>query len=470
MNFFSKGGVNTTVRHGGIYVKAVIPRGAAELDGRIQKGDRVVAVNGNSLGGATHHQAVEALRETGQTVHLLLEKGHPPTDSVQAPHTPQCSRPAAAGDQDQSKNKEPPLEVKESPEYSFITRDNVFDVRLLKNTSGLGFSFSREESIPEESPGSSMVRVKKLFPGQPAAESGRINVGDVIMRVNRTPLKGLSQHEVISALRGTGQEVTLLLCRPEYGVLPEMDASALVSQTPMPSPRKQPVTQVESSLSLAGQSLSESQGSKSQVLMEDALERMLLKSRPTQQLHNLGLGHDSTGQLDDTVNSAFYSPNLSLTSSDHSKRFAPSPVAADLESSILHMVSSPTAPSPDPLPPPLPLPLNLTLPGNGQDMEDFVPEVELRVSLVKSEKGSLGFTLTKGNDHGCYIHDIVQDPAKGDGTLRPGDRMITVNNTDVSNMGHTEVVNLFWARGARARGGDFGGPNPKSFIEVIYSP
>lgn len=91
--------------------------------------------------------------------------------------------------------------------------------------------------------------------------------------------------------------------------------------------------------------------------------------------------------------------------------------------------------------------------GNGQDTEDFVPvrseervnvnvshprvislikirlccqEVELKVSLVKSEKGSLGFTLTKGNDHGCYIHDIVQDPAKGDGTLRPGDRMIMV--------------------------------------------
>lgn len=34
--------------------------------------------------------------------------------------------------------------------------------------------------------------------------------------------------EVISALRGTGQEVTLLLCRPQHGVLPDMD-STLVS-------------------------------------------------------------------------------------------------------------------------------------------------------------------------------------------------------------------------------------------------
>lgn len=34
----SQGGSNTTVKHGGIYVKAIIPKGAAELDGRIKKG------------------------------------------------------------------------------------------------------------------------------------------------------------------------------------------------------------------------------------------------------------------------------------------------------------------------------------------------------------------------------------------------------------------------------------------------
>ncbi|XP_030291988.1 tyrosine-protein phosphatase non-receptor type 13 isoform X2 [Sparus aurata] len=466
------GGVNTTVRHGGIYVKAIIPKGAAELDGRIQKGDRVMAVNGKSLEGATHQQAVEALRDTGQTVHLLLQKGHLPTDSVHAPLTPQCTPPSADSDQDQSKNKEQPLEVKEKPEYSFVTPDNVFEVCLLKNTSGLGFSFSREESIPDEPHGSSMVRVKKLFPGQPAAESGRINVGDVIMRVNQTSLKGLSQHEVISALRGTGQEVTLLLCRPEHGVLPEMDTSAL---TPMSSPRKELVTQPESSLSFG--KTSPPQGKQSKCAVEEALERLRLKTPGRHNSYsdstdgdeeveeafspstvdnnrqtwdrsvyhtpssNLGLGrYDSTGHLDDTIHSAFYSPNLSMTRSDLSKRCPSSPV--DVESPALPMVSSPSAPSPDPLPPPLPLPLNLTFAGNGQDIEEFVPEVELKVSLVKSEKGSLGFTLTKGNDHGCYIHDIVQDPAKGDGRLRPGDRMIMVNNTDVGNMGHTEVVNL----------------------------
>lgn len=70
----------------------------------------------------------------------------------------------------------------------------MFEVGLLKNSSGLGFSFSREENVPGEPAPTSMVRVKKLFPGQPAAESDKIEVGDVILRVNQTSLKGLSQH------------------------------------------------------------------------------------------------------------------------------------------------------------------------------------------------------------------------------------------------------------------------------------
>ncbi|NXD87430.1 PTN13 phosphatase, partial [Halcyon senegalensis] len=97
----------------------------------------------------------------------------------------------------------------------------------------------------------------------------------------------------------------------------------------------------------------------------------------------------------------------------------------------------------------------LTLPLGGMDSslsqleknaEEYEPEVELRVTMSKSEKGSLGFTVTKGNDNvGCYIHDIVQDPAKSDGRLRPGDRLIKVNDIDVTNMSHTDAVNFLRA-------------------------
>ncbi|XP_050949420.1 tyrosine-protein phosphatase non-receptor type 13 isoform X1 [Labeo rohita] len=459
---FGKGGSNTTVRHGGIYVKGVIPKGAAELDGRIKKGDRVVAVNGKSLEGATHKQAVEILRDTGQVVHLLMEKGQPPKDSIHAPLTPQ----GTSEPQNAAVEEPPPPPPPKKAEYNFITPDNTFEVGLLKNTSGLGFSFSREENVPGEPVGSSMVRVKKLFPGQPAAESGRIEVGDVILRVNQTSLKGLSQHEVISALRGTGQEVTLHLCRPAPGVLPEMDPAI---KTPIPSPRKEPRPKPQPDPKTS----SPPQTERPRVVgaIEEALERLMLKSPSRRDSYSDSTDNDELEEafspanleqasqawdrsvyqtpmgrlpyeanVDDTVRSAYYSPKQSMSRPDVNR--------SDLDSSAVRMSSSPAlpeigilSPSPDPLPPPLPNPVNLSLPDHGQE-EEFIPEVELKVSLVKSDKGSLGFTLTKGNDNNCYIHDIIQDPAKGDGRLRPGDRMIMVNNTDVSGMNHTEVVNL----------------------------
>uniref|UniRef100_A0A8C9VJ07 Tyrosine-protein phosphatase non-receptor type 20 n=1 Tax=Scleropages formosus TaxID=113540 RepID=A0A8C9VJ07_SCLFO len=443
---FGKGGVNTTVRHGGIYVKAVIPKGAAELDGRIQKGDRVLAVNGKSLEGATHKQAVEALRDTGQVVHLLLEKGQLPAASVHAPLTPQSTPPSVPNQRD---SEEP--EQQSGKEYSFVTNDNVFEVGLLKNSSGLGFSFSREENLAAEPPGASMVRVKKLFPGQPAAESGLIKVGDVILKVNQTSLKGLSQHEVISALRGTGQEVTLLLCRPEQGVLPELDRSL-----------SHPHSSARASGHQSGNPPAGSERQWHAGPVEEALERLMLKNPSRRDSYS-----DSTDN--EEVEKAFSPPGLDLSNQswDPSLYQTPnknlclglsqyetpseldtpssSPMITEPENPSQPIVSSETPPLSHSLGcisgPPQPLATSHSLP-DGLELEDFAPEVELKVSLVKSEKGSLGFTLTKGNDMSCYIHDIIQDPAKSDGRLQPGDRLIMVNDTDVSNMGHTEVVNL----------------------------
>ncbi|XP_026548504.1 tyrosine-protein phosphatase non-receptor type 13-like, partial [Notechis scutatus] len=187
--------------------------------------DRVLSVNGITLEGATHKQAVEIMRNTGQEVHLVLEKGQLPAARIHAPTTSQCTPTNNPGHS--TLLEKPVKKTSSAREYNFVTDDNTFEVKLVKNSSGLGFSFCREDSVSPEQPGSSIVRVKKLFPGQPAAESGQIEVGDVILKVNGSSLKGLSQQEVISALRGTSPEVTLLLCRPLPGILPEIDPTLL---------------------------------------------------------------------------------------------------------------------------------------------------------------------------------------------------------------------------------------------------
>lgn len=58
----------------GIFVKSISEGSAADLCGKIQVNDRIVEVDGRSLQGYTNHQAVEVLRNTGQTVSLCLER------------------------------------------------------------------------------------------------------------------------------------------------------------------------------------------------------------------------------------------------------------------------------------------------------------------------------------------------------------------------------------------------------------
>ena len=63
---------------------------------------------------------------------------------------------------------------------------------LTKSASGLGFSFLMCELDPPTRDFGSLVRIKQLFPGQPAQESGRIQEGDVLLAINGQSLKELS--------------------------------------------------------------------------------------------------------------------------------------------------------------------------------------------------------------------------------------------------------------------------------------
>ncbi|XP_070446259.1 multiple PDZ domain protein isoform X6 [Equus przewalskii] len=55
-----------------IYVKTVFAKGAASEDGRLKRGDQIIAVNGQSLEGVTHEEAVAILKRTKGTVTLLV--------------------------------------------------------------------------------------------------------------------------------------------------------------------------------------------------------------------------------------------------------------------------------------------------------------------------------------------------------------------------------------------------------------
>ncbi|XP_010014294.1 PREDICTED: FERM and PDZ domain-containing protein 2 [Nestor notabilis] len=218
------GGINTSVRHGGIYVKSIIPMGPADKDGQIKIGDRLLEVDGISLCGITHKQAVEHLKKSGQIAKLVLERGDY-----------QSAEPCLTAN-DRKEDQCAVVSVATSftdgtKDYFFLTDDNIFEVKLTKNSGGLGFSVLQMEGDGCEHLGGSIIRIKRLFPGQPAEENGEIEVGDIILAVNGKPIEGLLYQDVLHLLRGAPPEVVLLLCRPPKGVLPEIEQSAMVLLT-----------------------------------------------------------------------------------------------------------------------------------------------------------------------------------------------------------------------------------------------
>lgn len=79
LGFSIAGGVDNQHLQGddSIFVTKIIDGGAAQLDGQIDFGDRLLAVDGVSLHGCSHQQAVGALKATGDHVRLVVLKPTP---------------------------------------------------------------------------------------------------------------------------------------------------------------------------------------------------------------------------------------------------------------------------------------------------------------------------------------------------------------------------------------------------------
>ncbi|XP_028990190.1 FERM and PDZ domain-containing protein 2 isoform X2 [Betta splendens] len=224
------GGINTNLRNGGIYIKSLVPGGAAERDGRIHTGDRLLEVDGVNFQGFTYEQAVERLSNTGEVVTVVVERElmNLPRVSLNADSSSSVSSGSFSPDAGQLRcnscsSISTVSHTAADRNYSFVSRDNTQNVTLTKSVKGLGFSFLMCELDPPTKDFGSLIRIKQLFPDQPAQQSGRIQEGDVLLAINGQSLKDLSYPNVVKLFKSSPPEVRLTLCRPPPGILPSMD-------------------------------------------------------------------------------------------------------------------------------------------------------------------------------------------------------------------------------------------------------
>ena len=74
LGFTIVGGENSHSMDLGIFVQSITPNGPAEQDGRLQSGDRIISINGQSLEGVSHRIAVDILRGSEGAVQFIVSQ------------------------------------------------------------------------------------------------------------------------------------------------------------------------------------------------------------------------------------------------------------------------------------------------------------------------------------------------------------------------------------------------------------
>ncbi|NP_001364903.1 disks large homolog 2 isoform 17 [Homo sapiens] len=224
-----------------IYVTKIIDGGAAQKDGRLQVGDRLLMVNNYSLEEVTHEEAVAILKNTSEVVYLKV--GKPTTIYMTDPYgppdithsySPPMENHLLSGNNGtlEYKTSLPPISPgRYSPipkhmlvdddytshsQHSTATRQPSMTLQravslegeprkvvLHKGSTGLGFNIVGGED-------GEGIFVSFILAGGPADLSGELQRGDQILSVNGIDLRGASHEQAAAALKGAGQTVTII--------------------------------------------------------------------------------------------------------------------------------------------------------------------------------------------------------------------------------------------------------------------
>ncbi|XP_078266451.1 disks large homolog 1-like isoform X24 [Rhinoraja longicauda] len=206
-----------------IYVTKIIEGGAAHKDGRLQIGDKILAVNTASLDEVTHEDAVTALKNTAEVVYLKVAKptnmymhdGYAPPDITNSYSQLEnhIAPPSYLGSTEYKQSLPPSSPGRYSPITKVVGDDEMTreprKVVLHRGSTGLGFNIVGGED-------GEGIFISFILAGGPADLSGELRKGDRIISVNGIDLRGATHEQAAAALKNAGQAVTIVAqYRPE---------------------------------------------------------------------------------------------------------------------------------------------------------------------------------------------------------------------------------------------------------------
>ncbi|KAK1131011.1 hypothetical protein K0M31_017314 [Melipona bicolor] len=190
------GGADCEIKE--ITVHRVLAHSIADKDGRVQRGDRILSINGRSTQGLTHRESIAVLKQPRSEVVLVVSR---------------------ARSEEGCKLKSRTASVETIIE-GFETNDAAEDiawgppsvVAVYKDGTGLGFSLEGGRDSPL---GDRPLLIKKIFTGGAAEKTGALKAGDQLLEVNGYDVTRMSRIEAWSLMKKLHDgEVNLLVRHP----------------------------------------------------------------------------------------------------------------------------------------------------------------------------------------------------------------------------------------------------------------
>ncbi|XP_070839825.1 disks large homolog 4 isoform X4 [Chaetodon auriga] len=200
-----------------IYVTKIIEGGAAHKDGRLQIGDKILAVNNVCLEDVMHEDAVGALKNTAEVVYLRVAKPNnlfltnsynpPDLTSTYSHMDTELSHPNYLGS-DYPQALTPTSPSRFSPVLHGMMGDDEIPreprrVLIHRGSTGLGFNIVGGED-------GEGIFISFILAGGPADLSGELHKGDQILSVNGVDLRMATHEQAAAALKNAGQTVTII--------------------------------------------------------------------------------------------------------------------------------------------------------------------------------------------------------------------------------------------------------------------
>jgi len=216
---FTAGSIGITLAGGADYenkeitVHKVIPGTLADRDGRIQKGDRVLSINGRSTKGVTHREALSILKAPRAEVVLVLSRSRSVTPAEGAYDRTDYPSYNYLNSGRPPKILESPLDSKSllsDLKFVDVPRGTPRTVVLKKEGTGLGFSLEGGKDSPL---GDRPLTIKKIFTGGAADKSGVLKIGDEIISVNNTDCTRMSRIEAWNFMKKLNDGTATIVVR-----------------------------------------------------------------------------------------------------------------------------------------------------------------------------------------------------------------------------------------------------------------